>query len=105
MDKELTNKVTSLSYDEKAGCVFLYPDIQKGFWITYESNGGSYVAPQFFTANGATAPTAPTRSGYTFTGWFTDSTLAQQADFSEFIPLLKLQKLKTLYSSLKKEVR
>ena len=30
-DKELTNKVTSLSYDEKAGCVFLYPDIQEGF--------------------------------------------------------------------------
>ena len=81
-DKELTNKVTSLSYDEKAGCVFLYPDIQEGFWITYESNGGSYVAPQFFTANGATAPTAPTRSGYAFTGWFIDSTLAQQADFS-----------------------
>ena len=84
-DKELTNKVTSLSYDEKAGCVFLYPDIQKGFWITYESNGGSYVAPQFFTANEATAPTAPTaptRSGYAFTGWFKDSALTQQADFS-----------------------
>ena len=30
-DKELTNKVTSLSYDEKAGCVFLYPDIEEGF--------------------------------------------------------------------------
>lgn len=81
-DKELTNKVTSLSYDEKAGCVFLYPDIQEGFWITYESNGGSYVAPQFFTANEVTAPTEPTRSGYTFTGWFTDSALTQQADFS-----------------------
>ena len=81
-DKELKNKVTSLSYDEKAGCVFLYPDIQEGFWITYESNGGSYVAPQFFTANEATAPTAPTRSGYAFTGWFKDSALTQQADFS-----------------------
>ena len=81
-DKELTNKVTSLSYDETAGCVFLYPDIQKGFWITYDSNGGSYLAPQFFTANGATAPTAPTRSGYAFTGWFTDSGLTQSADFS-----------------------
>ena len=81
-DKELTNKVTSLSYDEKAGCVFLYPDIQEGFWITYESNGGSYVAPQFFTANEATAPTAPIRSGYAFTGWFTDSALTQQTDFS-----------------------
>ena len=82
MDKELTNKVTSLSYDEKAGCVFLYPNIQEGFWITYESNGGSYVAPQFFTANEATAPTAPTRSGYTFKGWFTDSALTQEANFS-----------------------
>ena len=81
-DKELTNKVTSLSYDETAGCVFLYPDIQEGFWITYDSNGGSYIAPQFFTANGATAPTAPTRSGYAFTGWFTDSGLTQSADFS-----------------------
>ena len=81
-DKELKNKVASLSYDETAGCVFLYPDIQDGFWITYESNGGSYLAPQFFTAKGATAPTAPTRSGYTFTGWFTDSELNQRADFS-----------------------
>lgn len=81
-DKELTKKVASLSYDEKAGCVFLYPDIQKGFWITYESNGGSYLAPQFFTEKGVTAPTAPTRSGYAFTGWFTDSELTQQADFS-----------------------
>ena len=81
-DKELENEVTSLSYDETAGCVFLYPDIQEGFWITYDSNGGSYIAPQFFTANGATAPTAPTRSGYTFTGWFTDSELNQRADFS-----------------------
>ena len=81
-DKELENEVTSLSYNEKAGCVFLYPKIQEGFWITYESNGGSYVAPQFFTANGATAPTAPTRSGYTFSGWFTDSALTQRANFS-----------------------
>ena len=81
-DKELTNKVTSLSYDEKAGCVFLYPDIQEGFWITYESNGGSYLEPQFFTKKGETEPTAPTKSGYTFTGWFADSDLTEPADFS-----------------------
>ena len=82
MDQELTNKVTSLSYDETAGCVFLYPDIQEGFWITYDSNGGSYLAPQFFTANEVTAPTEPTRSGYAFTGWFTDSALTQPVVFS-----------------------
>ena len=81
-DKELKNEVTSLSYDKDAGCVFLYPNIQEGFWITYESNGGSYIAPQFFTAKRATEPTAPTKSGYAFTGWFTDSDLTQLADFS-----------------------
>lgn len=32
-------------------------------------------------------------------------TLTQQADFSEFIPVLKVQKLKALYSCLEKEVR
>ena len=81
-DKELGNEVTSLSYNEDAGCVFLYPKIQEGFWITYDSNGGSYLAPQFFTANRATAPTDPTRSGYAFTGWFADPALTQQAVFS-----------------------
>ena len=81
-DKGLKNEVTSLSYNEDAGCVFLYPKIQEGFWITYESNGGSYVAPQFFTANRATEPTAPTRSGYAFKGWFKDLDLTQPADFS-----------------------
>ena len=82
MDQELKNEVISLSYNEKAGSVFLYPDIQEGFWITYESNGGSYLEPQFFTAKRATEPTAPTKSGYTFTGWFTDSDLTEPADFS-----------------------
>ena len=81
-DKKLENEVASLSYDETAGCVFLYPDIQNGFWITYDSNGGSYLAPQFFTVKGATEPTAPTKSGYAFTGWFIDPELTQKAVFS-----------------------
>ena len=83
-DKELKNEneVTSLSYNKDAGCVFLYPNIQEGFWITYESNGGSYVAPQFFTAKGVTAPTEPTKSGYAFTSWFTDPALTEEANFS-----------------------
>ena len=94
-DKELENEVTSLFYNEDAGCVFLYPNIQEGFWITYESNGGSYVAPQFFTANRATEPTAPTKSGYAFTGWFTDSELNQEADFST------IEKSTTVYAGWK----
>lgn len=42
--------------------------VTKGHWITFDSDGGSYVTPQFVT--GATQePTDPTRAGYTFADW------------------------------------
>ena len=42
--------------------------VTKGHWITFDSKGGTYVAPQFVT--GATQkPADPTRAGYTFEGW------------------------------------
>ena len=42
--------------------------VTKGHWITFDSKGGTYVAPQFVT--GATQkPADPTRAGYTFAGW------------------------------------
>ena len=57
--------------------------MEKGYWLTFESNGGSYVAPAFY-ANGtpAAAPDKPTKSGYTFAGWYTDASLTTAADFS-----------------------
>ena len=63
--------------------ITLYAKVEKGYWLTFESNGGSYVAPAFY-ANGtpAAAPDKPTKSGYTFAGWFTDKELTQTADFS-----------------------
>lgn len=40
------------------------------FVVSFNSNGGSYIAPQVVTDGDAvTAPTAPTRVGYTFLGW------------------------------------
>lgn len=63
--------------------ITLYAKVEQGYWLTFESNGGSYVAPAFY-ANGtpAAAPDEPTKSGYTFAGWFTDKELTQTADFS-----------------------
>ena len=48
--------------------------IGKGYWITFDSNGGSYVAP-VFKATGETldlTTIVPTRTGYTFDGWYND---------------------------------
>ena len=44
--------------------------VKDGHWITYDSQGGTYVAPAFVKGNGTTtAPAAPTRPGYTFDHW------------------------------------
>lgn len=62
--------------------ITLYAKVEQGYWLTFESNGGSYVAPAFY-ANGtpAAAPDEPTKSGYTFAGWYTDEDLKTPASF------------------------
>jgi uncharacterized repeat protein (TIGR02543 family) len=55
--------------------------------VSFNSNGGSAVSSQNVLLNGtATAPTAPTRNGYTFSGWYTDNnTFATAFNFSTAI--------------------
>ena len=53
------------------------------YTVTFESNGGSAVDPQTVEENALAAePTAPTRSGYRFTGWYTDAALTEQFVFT-----------------------
>ena len=50
--------------------VTLTAKVENGHWITYDSQGGTYVEPAFVKGNGiTTAPTNPTRPGYTFDHW------------------------------------
>lgn len=79
-DKDYTNKVDSVTIN--GADITLYAKVEKGYWLTFESNGGSYVAPAFY-ANGTTAksPDEPTKSGYTFAGWYTDENLMTAANF------------------------
>ena len=82
-DKDCTdgNKVTSVTIENSN--ITLYAKVEKGYWITFESNDGSYVAPVFYaTSATAAAPAAPTQPGYTFAGWYTDEGLTTQADFA-----------------------
>ena len=53
-----------------AGDTYVYPVVKTGFWVTFNTDGGDYVAPQFRMGTPLDLSTiTPTRSGYTFTGW------------------------------------
>ena len=67
-DSGLTTKVTSVKLKDTN--ITLYPKVEKGHWITYNAQGGTYLEPAFVGPNATTvAPTAPTRPGYTFKHW------------------------------------
>lgn len=56
------------------------------YQVTFDSNGGSAVASQQVTAgNKATTPTAPTKTDYTFGGWYTDAGLTEAYDFNSSV--------------------
>ena len=54
------------------GTLTLYPVVKTGYWVNFDSAGGSYIAPQFSNA-GETVDLSrfkPTRAGYDFDGWY-----------------------------------
>ena len=67
-DQALSQQATTFtmpSYD-----VVLYPDIQTGHWVKYQSVGGTYVEPDFYQYDETTnKPDDPQKVGYSFSGW------------------------------------
>ena len=56
------------------------------YLVMFKSNGGTAVASQKIkSGKTATEPTAPTKDGYTFDGWFTDSGFTTAFSFSSEI--------------------
>ena len=57
------------------------------YTIAFESNGGSKVESAKVTERAAlTPPQAPTKSGYTFDGWFYDKACTEPMDWSRKMP-------------------
>ncbi|MDO5862107.1 MAG: InlB B-repeat-containing protein, partial [Thermoplasmata archaeon] len=78
-------QTTTNSYNGGSTTVEVYKVTILGFpVISFESNGGSEVASIQQTAYNvtATAPADPTRDGYEFAGWYTDSALTTEYDWS-----------------------
>ena len=52
----------------------LHPVVKTGYWVTFNSAGGSYIAPQFSNAGKtmdlSQSQFVPTRAGYDFDGWY-----------------------------------
>ena len=53
-----------------AGDTYVYPVVKAGFWVTFDTDGGDYMAPQFRMEPLDLSTVTPTRSGYTFDGWY-----------------------------------
>ena len=53
-----------------AGDTYVYPVVKTGFWVTFDTKGGDYMAPQFRMETLDLRTVTPTRSGYTFDGWY-----------------------------------
>jgi uncharacterized repeat protein (TIGR02543 family) len=59
------------------------------FTVSFNSQGGSAVSSAlYFTNESVTAPSAPTRGGYSFNGWFETATAATQVAFPYSYPTL-----------------
>ena len=62
------------------------PDPNPTYTVTFDSNGGSAVASQTVVAGQtATEPEAPTRSGYRFVAWYSNSTLTELYNFETLV--------------------
>ena len=59
------------------GTLTLYPVVKTGYWVTFNSDGGSYIAPQFSNAGEPMnlSQFVPTKAGYDFVGWYQDGKL------------------------------
>ena len=71
-----TNDIAkNITVPEGSTSVNVYAIIKKGNWVTFDSNGGSAIDSQFvFDKIFLNDQTTPTKPGYTFDGWYKDST-------------------------------
>ena len=71
------------------------PVVNKGAWLTFDSQGGTYIAPRFY--NGQESPQQPSnpeRVGYEFDGWYANEACTERFDFND-----ALTESRTIYAN------
>lgn len=70
-DPGLENKISAI---KMSGDKTVYAGWEEPYTLTYESNGGTYFAPEKYMPNStALLDKVPEKNGYTFTGWYSDA--------------------------------
>ena len=71
-----TNDIAkNITVPEGSTSVNVYAIIKEGYWVTFDSDGGSAIDSQFvFDKISLNDQTTPTKPGYTFGGWYNGST-------------------------------
>ena len=66
-----SGEATTVTFAKDEIVTKVYPVIESGFWVKFDTNGGSHVQ-SVFCEPGITLELSqvPTRSGYTFDGWY-----------------------------------
>ena len=64
-------EATTVTFAKDEIVTMVYPVIESGFWVKFDTNGGSHVQ-SVFCEPGITLELSqvPTRNGYTFDGWY-----------------------------------
>ena len=74
-----TDDITkNIAVPEGSTSVNVYAIIKEGYWVTFDSDGGSIVDSQFVLHGDNLVldkSTTPTKPGYEFAGWYNDSTM------------------------------
>ncbi|MGO4373104.1 InlB B-repeat-containing protein, partial [Paenibacillus sp. MCAF20] len=82
-DSNLTSRFSFSTTPITANLTLYAKWTNNSYTVSFNSNGGSAVANQTVVYDGnATSPTAPTRNGYTFGGWYSDASLTAAYNFS-----------------------
>ena len=67
------DETTTVTFAKDEIVTMVYPVIERGFWVKFDTDGGSYVQSVFCEPGKTlTLSQVPTRSGYTFDGWYID---------------------------------
>lgn len=72
IDETRYETVSKADFPAGSDTLTLTARVEKGHWIHFNSDGGSYVAPQFVTGN-TIPPADPARPGFSFEGWYEES--------------------------------